>query len=404
MQSQDHAFSRMPLLMLAAGTFAIGTEGFMIAPLLPAIAQGLDKSVVQAGQLVTGFTLTYGLSSPLLTAASARMERKRLLLLSLAVFLAGNLLCAWSDDFTTLLVARLLMGAAAGLFMPNANAVASGLVAAAQRGRALALVAGGQSLAIAIGVPLAALLGAHAGWRATFIAVAAMTVVAMVGVGIGMKAQPAAVASTRWMDRFAPLRQTTVVAALCVTVLWAAGAYTMLTYLAAYLASTLDVEGARVGGFMAVWGGAAAAGVFVGGRANDRFGSARVLRVTLAALGLAFFGLWGVSQWTAAAYPVRMVLVLASLVMWGTAVWGFFPAQQARLIGLAGAASAPLVLSLNASAMYLGFAAGSALGGAVLQGHAPGALGLAAGLCELAALIAVVLGGRLPAPNLARSG
>lgn len=78
MQAEPTNFPRAPLLMLAAGTFAIGTEGFMIAPLLPVIAQSLNRSLIETGVLVTGFTLSYGLSSPLLTAASARLDRRRL--------------------------------------------------------------------------------------------------------------------------------------------------------------------------------------------------------------------------------------------------------------------------------------------------------------------------------------
>lgn len=390
MQTATHDFPRWPLMVLAMGTFAIGTEGFMIAPLLPAIAQNLQHSLVEAGQLVTGFTLTYGLSSPLLTAASARMDRKRLLLLSLAFFLLGNLVCAWAEDFTTLLFARVLMGAAAGLFMPNANAVGSSLVAAPQRGRALALVAGGQSLAIAVGVPLAAVLGAHAGWRSTFVAVAVLTVLAMVGVALGLRPQPVKTVSPSWIQRFSPLTHPPILLALAVTVLWAAGAYTMLTYLAAYLDSTLGVRGAAIGAFMATWGVSAAVGVFIGGTANDRLGAPMVLRIALAVLALAFAGLWAVAQWTNSTHAVRLTAVVICMIAWGIAVWGFFPAQQARLISLGGSEAAPLVLSLNSSSMYIGFAAGAALGSQILQHWPPGSLGMAASACELAALLIVV--------------
>lgn len=386
----DTRFPRATLLMLAAGTFAIGTEGFMIAPLLPAIATDLDRSLVEAGQLVAGFTLTYGLSSPLLTAASSRVDRKRLLLFSLALFLIGNLICAWADDFAMLMAARVMMGAAAGLYMPNANAVASGLVASRWRGRALATVAGGQSLAIAIGVPLAAVLGDHAGWRATFAAVSVLSILAIAGVARGLPPQPAATTSPSWRERLAPLRQPALVATLAVTILWAAGAYTMLTYLAAYLASTLGVTGAAIGAFMAVWGVSAAAGVFAGGAVNDRLGAPTVLVATLTVLALAFLGLWGTAQLSHASPGLRLGAVVTAIVAWGVAVWGFFPAQQARLIALGGSGAAPLVLSLNASGMYIGFAAGASLGGWVLSRGNAGSLGLAAAACEALALVVLV--------------
>lgn len=386
----DEAFPRGTLLMLAAGTFAIGTEGFMIAPLLPAIAQDLNRSLVDAGQLVAGFTLTYGLTSPLLTAVSSRVDRKRLLLFSLVLFLVGNLICVWAEDFTMLMAARVMMGAAAGLYMPNANAVASSLVTSRWRGRALATVAGGQSVAIAIGVPLAAVLGDHAGWRATFTAVAVLSVLAIAGVGRGLPAQPANGPVLGWRQRLAPLGQPALVAALAVTVSWAAGAYTMLTYLAAYLASTLGVTGAAIGAFMAVWGVSAAVGVFAGGAANDRLGAPTVLVGSLTVLGVAFVGLWATSQLVYLSYSLRLAAVLTAIVAWGVSVWGFFPAQQARLIALAGAGGAPLVLSLNSSGMYVGFAGGAAVGGWVLSRWNPGSLGLAAGAFEAVALLVML--------------
>jgi len=387
----DTRFPRGTLLMLATGTFAIGTEGFMIAPLLPAIAQDLGRSLVDAGQLVAGFTLTYGLSSPVLTAASSRMDRKRLLLISLSLFLLGNLICVWADGFTMLMIARVMMGAAAGLYMPNANAVASSLVAGPWRGRALATVAGGQSLAIAIGVPLAAVLGDHAGWRATFVAVSVLSALAILGVGRGLPAQAVAIAAPSWRQRLAPLRQPALVASLAVTMLWAAGAYTMLTYLAAYLDLTLGVTGAAIGAFMAVWGVSAAIGVFGGGAANDRLGASAVLLASLTALALAFLALSGVAQLQYLSHALRMIAVLAAIVVWGVSVWGFFPAQQARLIALGGSGAAPLTLSLNASAMYVGFAVGAALGGWVLGQWTAGALGVAAAACEVMAAILLLL-------------
>jgi predicted MFS family arabinose efflux permease len=392
----DAPLPRWPLLMLATGTFAIGTEGFMIAPLLPAMAGSLHRTPVEMGLLVTGFTLAYGLGSPVLTAASARLERRRLLLASMAVFLLGNLICTLADSFAVLLLARLLMGAAAGLYMPNAVAVASSLASPARRGRALALVAGGQSLAIALGVPLMVLLGARAGWRASFAGVAALSVLALLSLGHRLAPQPPARTAPGWAERLAPLRRGPVVLALAVTVLWAAGAYTMLTYLAVYLEATLGVHGAAVGAFMATWGVAAAAGVFLGGAANDRLGAPRVLRTALAGLGLAFLGLALLGAGMGIAPTLRLPAVLLSLAAWGLTVWGFFPAQQARLIALVAGEAAPLVLSLNASAMYLGFAAGSALGGAVLSRGSTAGVALAAALCEALALAVALRAGAGP--------
>src|SRR6201993_4086128 len=106
------------LYWLALGTFAIGTEGFMIAPLLPDLASDLSVSLVTAGQLVTVFALTYALSSPVLTALTGDIDRRRLLIGSMLAFGAANFV-AWSaHSYSALLVARVLLAVAAGLYVP----------------------------------------------------------------------------------------------------------------------------------------------------------------------------------------------------------------------------------------------------------------------------------------------
>src|SRR5664279_1450158 len=89
-------FSKAPLLWLALGTFAVGTEGFMIAPLLPDIASNLSVDVEKAGLLVTVFAIAYAVSSPILTTLTARAHRRRLLIICMAGFAVANLI-AWSS-------------------------------------------------------------------------------------------------------------------------------------------------------------------------------------------------------------------------------------------------------------------------------------------------------------------
>jgi len=174
-----HSMAR--LYWLALGTFAIGTEGFMIAPLLPDLAHDLSVSLVSAGQLVTVFALTYALSSPILTALTGDIDRRRLLIASMLAFAAANFV-AWSaHGYPALLAARILLAVAAGLYVPNANALASAIVEPSRRGTALSIVTGGTSVAVALGVPLGALVGDCFGWRVNFAAVGALALIATVG-------------------------------------------------------------------------------------------------------------------------------------------------------------------------------------------------------------------------------
>lgn len=144
------------LYWLALGTFATGTEGFMIAPLLPDLARDFSVSLVAAGQLVTVFALTYALSSPVLTALTGDIDRRRLLIASMLLFAAANFVASAAHSYTALMGARVLLAIAAGLYVPNANALAGALVEPSRRGTALSIVTGGISVAVALGVPLGA--------------------------------------------------------------------------------------------------------------------------------------------------------------------------------------------------------------------------------------------------------
>ena len=147
--------SMTPLYWLALGTFATGTEGFMIAPLLPDLARDFSVSLVAAGQLVTVFSLTYALSSPVLTALTGDIDRRRLLIASMLLFAAANFVACAAHTYTALMGARLLLAIAAGLYVPNANALAGALVEPSRRGTALSIVTGGDFLDQALAQELA---------------------------------------------------------------------------------------------------------------------------------------------------------------------------------------------------------------------------------------------------------
>ena len=130
----------VPLTWLALGTFATGTESFMIAALLPGLARDLSVTLTAAGQLVTVFALTYAVSSPVLSALTAGVGRRNLLLMSMTAFALANFFASTATDFWQLLAARILLAGAAGLYVPSASALAGAIVAPERRGTALAIV------------------------------------------------------------------------------------------------------------------------------------------------------------------------------------------------------------------------------------------------------------------------
>jgi predicted MFS family arabinose efflux permease len=378
-----------PIYWLALGAFAIGTEGFMIAPLLPGLATDLSVSIETAGQLVTVFALAYGLSSPVLTALTGSVERRKLLLLSMVAFTLANILAWSSPNYWALMGARILLAFSAGLFVPGANALASAIGPPERRGRALAVVNGGISVAIAVGVPLGAIVGHKLGWRMTFAGVALLSAIATAKLVTGLpRGIGSGIPTATLRERIAVGRQPVILLTLLVTTLWATGAYTVYTYLALLLTSVAGLEGVQISMVLFMWGVAAAIGVTSGGALNDRFGPRSVIIPTITLMAFAFgslsFTAYFLSQ-SAALMPVLMAIAI-----WGIAHWAFFPAQQAHLIEISGLKVASIVLSLNASFMYIGFSIGAALGALTLAGGSVTDLGWVAATCELAAILLTV--------------
>ncbi|CAB3872315.1 MFS transporter [Achromobacter sp. CF-sbj1-Ac2-l] len=374
----------LPAGFLALGTFAIGTEGFMIAPLLPVMAKDFALPVPTIALLVIVFTLVLALSSPVTTVATGRMARKQVLLIAMALFAIGNVVAALSSSFTVLIAARVLMAIAAGLYVPAANGLAGVIVPPTMRGRALAIVSGGQTLAIALGLPLGGLIGHAFGWRATFLLVGAMSLVAIAGIFTGIDrdaGQGIAVASLR--ERVSVVAQRSVLRLLAVSLFWSIGAFAAYPYIAEYLSAVLAFGPLEITASVSLWGLCAAAGVMTGGVLNDRFGAGTVVRGSLVLLALSFLAL---AVATVLPPGVSLGLVMSAVAVWGFTVWSFFPAQMARLIGAGVPSQAPVALALNTSTMYFGFSIGSALGATVLGAGAIWAIGVVAAMAELIAL------------------
>lgn len=376
--------SLYPAFFFALGTFAIGTEGFMIAPLLPNMAADFHMSVSAVATLVVVFTLALSLSSPVTTLMSGRLNRRDTLLLAIGFFTLANLAAAYASGFNSLLVSRVLMAVSAGLYVPNANALAGALAGPERRGRALAIVSGGMTIAIALGLPLGAVVGHAWGWQATFLAVAVMGAVAFAGIltGVG-RHEGGTQAVATLAERIGVITQPQVRRLLAVTLFWSIGAYTSYPYIAPYLSSVLGFGEVGISATVTLWGVFAAIGVVTGGVLNDRLGARRVVSVALILLAASF---WLMAAATMLPPAMAQWLVLMAVAVWGFSVWAFFPAQMARLIAAGNAAQAPIALSLNTSTMYLGFSIGSAIGAGILYTGALWGIGLLAGVVEMVAL------------------
>jgi DHA1 family inner membrane transport protein len=377
------------LISLTLGAFAIGTEGFMIAGLLPALARDLNVGVPAAGHLVTVFSLAYAIGAPVMAVLTAGLERRRLLAIAVGCFTLANLLAALAPGYAGLLAARLLLALSAASFMPAASGYAAALGGPERRGRALSMVTNGLTLAIIAGVPLGVLVGEGFGWRATFLSVAGLATLSLLGILAGIPRQPPGTTASLG-ERLALTKRSDMLAVLATSVLTVAGTFTVYTYLGVFLA---DVAGIGPRGLALVllgFGLASAAGTRLGGTTADYWGAGHTVIMGGGLTVLAFL----VLSLGAALGPARAMLVLLpAILLWGLASWGLMTAQQARLVALTPDLAA-VSLSLNSSAIYLGSATGAAVGALVIAEGGVRRLGWVAAGFSVAALLAASASGR----------
>jgi MFS transporter, DHA1 family, inner membrane transport protein len=367
------------LFILALGTFAIGTEGFVIAGVLPLIATDLRVSVAAAGQLVTLFALAYGIAAPVMATLTASVPRRALLVTAMTVFTAANVGAALAPSYLWLALARVLAAVSAAAYTPAAGAVAAMTADPAQRGRALATVTGGLSVATVIGVPVGTWIGSSYGWRMTFVFVAVLATAAVTGIAATLPAtQTPAFVSFR--DRLAMLRRGAVLAAFAITTCWMTGIYVLYTYIAPVLHLTAGVTERELSVLLLIFGGCGVAGTWLGGLGADRLGVTRTSVPALIVIGFVLVALP-----VLATTPLRAALLMG---LWGLG-WAFVPAQQHRLVSLTPATPA-VILSFNASALYLGVGLGAGIGGLLLDAVPLSVLGVVGCAFEVAALVLVL--------------
>jgi predicted MFS family arabinose efflux permease len=365
------------LLVLALATFGIGTDSYVVAGILPEVARSFDVTAAAAGQFVTTYSLSYAIATPVLATLTANWNRRRVLVVGLAIFIAGNILTVTQHLFAFALVSRAVAGAGAAIVTPAAGAAAAAMVKPEQRGRALALVLAGLSAATAFGAPIGTLVASFGDWRTTIWFVAGIGIVACGLIWITLPALPLAARLTL-LERLAPLANPGIRAALLTTFVPMFGIFMVYTYISLVFARATGGEGSRLAILLSVWGLGATAGILFAGRLCDRFGSRRVINVCLFA-GACDFALM---PWTSAGY----LPALLAMAAWGMFGWGFVLSQQHRLVSFS-PALAPVLIALNASAIYLAVSASSAFGAVLLRVVDPRLLPLIAAALIASALI-----------------
>ncbi|MCB5169062.1 MFS transporter [Streptomyces bambusae] len=384
----------LALLALAIGAFGIGTTEFVIMGLLPEVAADYGVPIPTAGLLVTGYALGVVLGAPLMTVLGTRIPRKRMLMLLMGLFIAGNLLSALAPAFGLMLAGRVVASLAHGAFFGIGAVVAAELVAPERRAGAIALMFTGLTTANVVGVPLGTVVGQHLGWRITFFAVAGLGVLGLLGIARLVPDLPRQ-EGVRIRHELAALRQVQVLLAMAMTVLGFGGVFAAITYITPMMTEVAGFADGSVSWLLVLFGLGMVAGNLLGGRFADRalmpmlYGSLGAL-----ALVLALFTLTAHSKAGAA---VTVVLI-------GALGFATVPPLQKRVLDQA--AGAPTLASaVNIGAFNLGNALAAWLGGLVISAGlgwtAPNWVGAA---LAASALVLALVSGALERRTAARPG
>ncbi|MEZ9675653.1 MFS transporter [Vibrio breoganii] len=355
----------MPLALLALtlSAFAIGTTEFVIVGLIPTMATDLNVSVPSAGLLVSLYALGVAIGAPVLTALTGKWNRKKVLLAVMSLFVAGNLLAWQAPSYNTLILARILTGLAHGVFFSIGSTIATGLVSKEKAASAIAIMFTGLTVALVTGVPLGTYIGQTFGWQATFLIVAILGLIALIGSALlvpnNLKQPPAAKLSAQ----LKVLTQPRLLLVYAITALGYGGTFTAFTFLAPILQDVSGFNPSAIGIIMLVYGVSVAIGNIWGGKMADKMGPIKALTVIFSGLAAVLF----IFNFTA----YNSIAAVATILVWGAFAFGNVPGLQVYVVSLAEKHTPEAVdvaSGLNIAAFNVGIALGS-WGGGMIVAH-----------------------------------
>lgn len=369
------------LLALALSAFAIGTTEFVIMGLLPNVANDLQVTIPLAGWLISGYALGVAIGAPIMAVLTAKLPRKKTLLLLMTIFIVGNLMCALSYSYGFLMLARVITALCHGAFFGIGAVVAANLVAPNRRASAVALMFTGLTLANVLGVPLGTALGQALGWRSTFWAVAIIGVASLFAL---YKKLPDTKHEepTDLRKEMGALRGLGLWLSLSITVFFSAAMFALFTYIAPMLTEITGVSEHGVSWTLLLIGLGLTIGNVLGGRLADwRLGATLTLIFLLIAIFSALF------SWTS----VNLLAAEVTLFFWAMVSFAAVPALQINVVTY-GKNAPNLVSTLNIAAFNVGNALGAWVGGAVIaRGLGLTAVPLAAGALGLVGFVLCVI-------------
>ncbi|MCX4669078.1 MFS transporter [Streptomyces sp. NBC_01381] len=366
--------------VLALGIFAMVTSEFVVAGLMPQMAEGLDATIPEIGYLITAFAAAMAIGGPFLTVAVLKMRQKSALAVLFVVFLAGNVLAALAPDYRTMLVARVITGIASQAFFGVSISLAARLTRPEVRGRAIAVALNGLMLGTLLGLPLSTVIGEHLGWRAAFWAITGLTVLAALATLVGVPHMERADDGGDLRQELGAFRNPRLWLTLTTSTFIIGATFSAFSYLNPILTEVTGFATGTVPLLLIAYGAATVIGNTVVGRFADKH-TIPVLLIGLI-LNLAFLvGFAAFAQLTVPAVVFMMGIGLVGVTM--------NPALVTRVQRVGNAR--PLVNTVHSSFITLGIIIATSVGGPAID-----TFGLRAPLWIGAALAALGLVSLLP--------
>jgi DHA1 family putative efflux transporter-like MFS transporter len=345
------------IYILAIISFLVGTSEYIISGILDNIAHTLGITLSAAGQLITIFSLVYAIFTPILMAVTASIDRRKLMIYSLGLFVLGNILAFVLPGYGWFIVSRIIMALGAGMVVVTALNIAAKIASEGKQASAIATVVMGFTASLIIGVPLGRMTAEAFGWKSVFGGIALLGLIAMVVMFFtlphteGDKPVPLA-------QQLSLLRKRKVLLGLAITFFWLGGYSIAYTYISPYLLTISGISDKLLSGVLLIFGIASLVGSKFGGYSTDRWGVAFTL---VGGMGLHIIMLLLLSIVTHS-----YVGVLVILIFWSFAAWSTGPTQQYHLATIEPELSGVL-LGINQSMMQLAMAVGAGVGGIFVE-------------------------------------
>lgn len=341
------------IYILAIVSFLVGTSEYIISGILDTIADSLGITLAAAGQLITIFSLVYAIFTPIFMGITSSMDRRKLMIFSLGLFVIGNILAFILPGYGLFVMARVIMALGAGMVVVTALTIAAKIAPEGKQGSSIATVVMGFTASLIIGVPVGRIISSAFGWKAVFGGIALLGIIAIIIIRAtiplieGDKSVPL-------VKQLALLKKRKVAIGLAITFFWVGGYSIAYTYLSPYLLHVSGIGKNYLSGVLLIFGIASLFGSKFGGFSTDRWG---VQKTLIGGMLLHIIMLVLLSVVTNSYISVLIVLIL-----WSFAAWTSGPTQQYNLATIEPESSG-ILLGLNQSVMQLAMAAGAGIGG-----------------------------------------